>query len=71
MRGYLSNISNLLGASPFLYVRLAAQCFIMSSDAFLELQVSSKNRFRCKFWPPSSIIKESICSMNLAAAAVV
>jgi hypothetical protein len=32
----------LQGASPSLYLRLAAQCFIMSSDAFLELSFKQK-----------------------------
>jgi hypothetical protein len=34
MRGSLSNLQDV---SPSLYVRLAARCFIMSSDAFLDL----------------------------------
>ena len=55
MRGSLSNLSR-----ASLYVMLAARCFIMSFDAFLDLGFN-KNILWHKFLLLSSIIQESIC----------
>ena len=64
MRGSLLNLSR-----AFLYVRLAARCFIKSSDAFLDLGFN-KNMLWHKFLLLSSIIRGSICCFLTVALAL-